>query len=227
MAKILPLDGFDGVYFDKFARNPKIFTINLVKGVKVYGENLYTDKDIEFRQWDASKSKLGAGICKGIRQLGFREGDAILYLGASTGTTVSHVSDIVGKKGRVFALDVAPVTTRDLVFVAEDRKNIVPILADANQPLSFIHKVPQVDFLFQDIAQKNQVDIFLKNMVFLRKGAYGMLSLKCRSIDVAKRPQDIFKVVLEDLKKKVEVVDFKSLDPYEKDHYIFLIRKNY
>jgi fibrillarin-like pre-rRNA processing protein len=64
-------------------------------------------------------------------------------------------------------------------------------------------------------------------MVYLRKGAYAILSLKCRSIDVSKRPQEIFKIVLEDLKKKVEVVDFKPLEPYEKDHYIFLVRKNY
>ncbi|MFA6088796.1 MAG: fibrillarin-like rRNA/tRNA 2'-O-methyltransferase [Candidatus Woesearchaeota archaeon] len=227
MVKILPIEFCDGVYYDKYARSTKILTVNLVPDKKVYDEYLVNTADAQYRNWDIYKSKLGAGIANGIKFLGFKEGDTILYLGASTGTTVSHVSDIVGKTGCVFALDFAPVTTRPLVFLAEDRKNIVPILADANQPLSYVHKVPQVNFLFQDIAQKNQVEIFLKNMMFLQKGGFAMLSLKCRSIDVTKRPSDIFKIVLEQLKKKVEVIDFKSIEPYEKDHYLFLVRKNY
>jgi fibrillarin-like pre-rRNA processing protein len=228
MVKLIELEEFNGVFIDKFSKFQKrIFTKNLVPGKIVYTERLFIDGEEEYRTWDPSKSKLGAAILKEIKFLGFKDGDVVLYLGASTGTTVSHVSDIIGKKGCVFALDVAPTTTRDLVFLSEERKNIVPILADANNPLSFIHKVPQADFIFQDIAQKNQVEIFLKNMIFLRKGAYAMLSLKCRSIDVTKRPQEIFKIVLEKLKQKLEVVDFKSIQPFEKDHYVFLCRKNY
>lgn len=224
MAKIIKNEYYPGVYKNYFR---KLFTKNMVLGKKVYNENLVSDGNVEYRTWDCSKSKLGAALANGIKFIGFKEGDIILYLGASTGTTVSHVSDIVGQNGCIFALDVSPTTTQDLVFLAEDRKNIVPILADANNPLSYVHKVSQVDFLFQDIAQKNQVEIFLNNMVFLHKGAYGMLSLKCRSVDVTKKPSQVFKQVLEELKKKVEVVDFKSLEPFERDHYMFLIRKNY
>lgn len=227
MVKVTPMKNYPNVYTDKYSRSKTIFTKSLVPKVAVYGERLFKQEGNEYRAWDPRKSKLGAAIVNGIKFLGFKEKDVVLYLGASTGTTVSHVADIVGKDGFVFASDISPQTTRNLIFMAEKRKNVAPFLGDANQPMTYVHKVPQVDFVFQDVAQKNQVEIFLKNIDhFLRKGAYAMLALKCRSIDVAKNPKKIMHEVLDELKKHVEVVDFKSIEPYEKDHFLYLIRKH-
>ena len=204
----------------------KIFTVNLVPGKRVYGEPLIKSQGKELRQWDPNKSKLGAGIIKGIKKIGFEEGDNVLYLGAASGTTVSHISDII-KDGCIFALDFAPRVVRDLVFVCEDRKNIAPIMADANHPESYAHLLfPQVDFVFMDIAQKNQTQIFVKNVKqFLKKSGLAMLALKARSVDVTQKPSSIFKIVREELRQEFEIVDEKILDPYEKDHTLFLIRK--
>ncbi|MFH0876487.1 MAG: fibrillarin-like rRNA/tRNA 2'-O-methyltransferase [archaeon] len=215
---------FDGVY--ELPGKPKIFTKNMVEGVSVYGERLYKDGGIEYREWDPKRSKLGASILKGVSQTGLREDYTVLYLGSSTGTTVSHVSDIVGVKGFVFALDFAPRVLRDLVFLCEQRKNVCPILSDANQPSKYMHQVQLVDFLFQDIAQKNQLEIFMKNLdLFLKDGAFGFLAIKARSVDVGKRPQVIYQEVRAELEKKVIIVDFKVLDPYEKDHCCFVVKK--
>ena len=103
----------------------RIFTVNLTPGKKVYDELLVTDKGIEYREWNPRKSKLAAAILKGSNNVFIRKGSVVLYLGCASGTTPSHVSDIVGKEGFIFALDFAPRVVRDIVFVAEDnQKNI-------------------------------------------------------------------------------------------------------
>lgn len=207
-------------------RETYIYTTNLVKGQRVYGENLFREGEQEFREWDPKRSKLGAALKKEISQIGIKEGDYILYLGASTGTTVSHVSDIIGEKGLVFALDFAPRVLRDLVFLAESRNNIAPILADANKPETYAHLACEVDTVFMDIAQKNQVEIFLKNCkIYLKQGGFGLLTLKARSLDVTKYPKDIYKKVRTELEKEMIVVDYRELDPFEKDHALFVCKK--
>jgi len=212
-----------GIFEDEKKR---LYTKNLIPGVSVYGEILKKEKDGEYRQWDARRSKLGAAIAKGISQIGLKEGHIVLYLGAATGTTVSHVSDIVGEKGFVFAVDSAPRVLRELVFVAEQRKNISPILANANHPMQYIHLVPQVDFLFQDIAQRNQVEIFLKNLeIYLKKGGFGAIAIKARSIDVTKNPKAIFDEAKKQLEKSITIVDRRTLEPFQKDHAFFVCKK--
>ena len=211
-----------GIFADK--RN--FYTKNLVPGRQVYGEILVKDKGEEYRQWDARRSKLGAALAKGISQIGLKPDAIVLYLGAATGTTVSHVSDIVGKNGFVFALDFAPRSLRQLVFVAEERKNISPILADTRQPYSYIHLVPEVDFIFQDVAQRNQIEIFLKNIdLYLKEGGFAAIALKARSVDVSKRPAEIFEMAKKELEKHLTIVDYRSLEPFEKDHAFFVCKK--
>ncbi len=203
----------------------KIFTVNLTPKKRVYGERLVKDGGVEYRNWDAKKSKLGATICKGSPNIGIRKGDVVLYLGAASGTTVSHVSDMVGKEGFVFALDFAPRVLRQLVFVAEDRKNIAPIFADGNKPLSYAGKISQADVIFQDIAQKNQLDIFLKNIkLFLKKDGYALLSVKARSINVARKPKAIFNEMKEKLGREMKIIDYRTLEPFEADHCMFICK---
>ena len=213
------------VYEKDLGRKKVIFTKNLVPGKKVYGERLSKESDGEYREWDASKSKLGAAILKGCPNVGIRKDDTILYLGAASGTTVSHVSDMVGNNGFVFALDFAPRVLRDLVFVAEDRNNIAPILADANKPQAYIDRISQADVIFQDIAQKNQVEIFLKNIKqFLKQDGYALLALKARSVDVSRKPIGIFNEVKQELEKELNIIDYRTLEPYEEDHAIFICK---
>lgn len=204
----------------------KLFTLNLTPGKKVYDERLFKEKGVEYRSWDAKKSKLAAMILKGCQNIFLRKNDIVLYLGAASGTTVSHVSDIVGKDGFIFALDFAPKVVRELVFVAEDRKNIAPLLADANKPLTYADKISQVDLIYQDIAQKNQLDIFLKNInLFLKKDGYALLAVKSRSIDVARKPKAIFNEIKQKLEKEVKIVDYRTLEPYELDHAMFICKQ--
>ena len=126
----------------------------------------------------------------------------------------------------MFALDFAPRVVRDLVFLCEDRKNMCPLLEDANHPDDYAGKICQVDFIYQDIAQKNQAEIFIKNVdMFLKKDGFAFLCIKSRSVDVSAYPKDIYKKIKKQLEDKYTLIDWKELDPFEKDHCVFLVKK--
>src|SRR3990167_2918455 len=183
-----------GVYEDK--ANRRLYTINLSPGKRVYDEQLVKQNNIEYREWDPYRSKLATAILNGCNNIFLRKDDVILYLGSATGTTVSHVSDVVGKDGFVFAVDIAPRVMRDLIFNCEERENIAPILADANHIKELMERGSLADVIYQDIVQKGKVEIFLKNInAFLKKDGYALLAIKARSIDVTKQPKQIFKEV--------------------------------
>ena len=214
------------VFEQRKGKRTSLYTQNLVPGKKVYGEDLVTMEGVEYREWNHNRSKLAAAILKGSPNIGMRKGDTVLYLGASSGTTPSHVSDIVGKKGFVFALDFAPRVVRQLVYLCEERENITPILGDANKPDTYADKVCLVDVVYMDIAQRNQEEIFLKNCkAFLKKEGYALLAVKARSIDVTKKPRQIFEKVRKVIEKELTIIDSRILDPFEKDHCMFICKK--
>ena len=213
--------------FDVYQDRNRLYTQNLTPKQSFFQERLIKKDNKELREWDPKRSKLAAAILKGCNNIFIRKGDIILYLGASHGYTPSFVSDIIGEDGYIFALDLAPRTTRDLVFLCEKRKNIIPIMADANQPSLYIDKVTQADIIYQDIAQRNQAEIFLKNInLFLKPGGYGLLAVKAKSIDIKKKPKQIFTEVRTLLEKHTKVIDFKILDPFEKDHCFIIVKKS-
>ena len=215
------------VFESEQGRRKQLYTINLVPNQNVYGEKLVMENNAEYREWDAFKSKLASCILKGSLNIGIRKDDAVLYLGSASGTTVSHVSDIVGNEGFVFAVDIAPRVMRDLVFLCYKRKNIAPVLADANKIEILKERISAVDVLYQDVAQKNQVEIFLKNAgLFLRNGGYALLAVKARSMDVTKQPKQIFREVKEKLEKALTIIDYRELEPFQKDHCMFICKKS-
>lgn len=212
--------------YESDGRKRQLYTISIAPGRNVYGERLVNENNIEYREWDASKSKIAASILNGSPNIGIRKNDVVLYLGSASGTTASHVSDIVGSEGFVFAVDIAPRVMRDLIFLCYERKNIAPILADANKVKGLSERVSSVDVLYQDVAQKNQIEIFLKNAdLFLKNEGYALLAVKARSIDVTKQPKRIFKEVKERLEKSLTIIDYRELEPFQRDHCMFICRK--
>jgi len=210
---------FDGVYRYEKA----IVTRNAVPGKKVYNEKLIKTQEGEFRVWDSFRSKLSGAIRKGLKTFPFRSGSKILYLGASTGTTVSHLSDIVGEEGEIFAVEFAPQCMKSLIALCEERDNIFPIPADARQPLEY-EEVGEVEILYQDVAQPDQDDILIKNAeMFLKKGGIAMICIKSQSIDVTKSPDSVFAEVVKNLEKKFKVIDNMKLEPYDKDHLFVVL----
>src|ERR1051326_1345647 len=142
----------------------RLATENLVPGARVYDEDLIRQGSREWRTWNPTKSKLAAYLLKGGgRDLPLARDSRVLYLGAANGTTPSHVSDIV-REGVVYGVEFSPRSFRDLMGVAAQRPNLMPLLADAWQPDLYGRFVGTVDLLYQDIAQRQQGAVFAKNL---------------------------------------------------------------
>ena len=209
---------------DVFLKGGEVATRNLTPGIRVYGEELI----IEYRIWNPRRSKLSAAILNGLKNLDIKNDFKVLYLGASTGTTVSHISDIV-YDGKIYAVEFSPVTAKKLTRLSRQRPNIYPILGDATKPREYMNIVEKVDFLYCDVAQPTQSELFMKNMnLFAKDDALGMLMIKARSIDVVQKPRKIFKEEERKLKEKgFKIIEKVKLEPYEKDHAAFLVEKNF
>ena len=208
-----------------FKKNDRLFTINPenCRGIKVYNEQLITEDDNEYRSWNPYRSKLAAALLKGL-PFDLSPDATILYLGAATGTTVSHLSDIISK-GSIYAVESSPVAIINLLKVAEKRHNIIPILSDANHPERYQQMVPLVDLVYQDISQRNQADIFTRNIrAYLKPNGTGLIMVKARSIDVALKPKQAYDLVCTSLQKqKFKIKKTMELAPFEKDHAAILL----
>lgn len=204
----------------------KLYTESLIDTKSFQDDIIVKENNTLYRYWNPRSSKLGAYLYKGARDIFVREGGKVLYLGVASGTTASHISDIVGRNGMVFGVDPAFRPLTKFFFLAKERTNFSPILADASDPASYEHLVPQVDLIVQDIAQRHQTLILRRNMdKFLKKGGFAILSIKARSIDVGQKPSVIFKRVRRDLERDYTVVDSRSIEPYERDHSILVLKK--
>jgi fibrillarin-like pre-rRNA processing protein len=202
----------------------RIATRSLAPGQRVYDEDLLTLGGQEFRTWDPTRSKLGSYLVKGGRNLSLEPGSRVLYLGAANGTTPSHVSDVV-RDGILVAVEFSPRSFRDLLRVAGPRPNMVPVLADAWRPELYERYLGKVDLLFQDIAQRQQAQIFAKNVNRFRP-ATGILAIKARSVDVAADPRAVYSQVAADVERLTgyHVVETIDLGPFEKDHAAIVIK---
>ena len=195
-----------------------LLTRNLTPGAKVYNEDLVIRDGVEYRTWDPFRSKLAAAIIKGLPDDIVNPGSKVLYLGASTGTTASHVSDIVGDGGLVVGVEFAPRVAREFVeHVARVRRNVIPFVADARDPSKY--SVARFDVVYCDIAQPDQTEIALYNCVrLLKKGGTLLLVVKARSIDVLKVPDRVY----EEESRKLSTAGFRvegvfELSPFDKD----------
>jgi len=195
-----------------------IATENLVLDQKVYDEDFVKRDGKQYRKWNPKKSKLCAAILKGMK-IELKEDFLVLYLGVSSGTTASHVSDIC-KDGMIFGVDPAPRVFRDFYLLSKTRENLSPIFSGAEHISEYSPLVPKVDFVYQDVAQRDQPEIFLKNCrAFLKEGGRGLLMVKARSIDVKKTPQAVFSEVKGKLESSgMRVIEERRLEPFERDH---------
>lgn len=198
----------------------KLATENLSIGKQVYKEKLILKKGIEYRLWEPFRSKLAASIMNDLEVFPFLDKSVVLYLGVSTGTTVSHISDIVGPKGTIYGVEHASRVARDFLDrVVSNRSNIVPILQDARQPKQYFSIFSKVDVVYVDIAQPDQTEIAIENCkMYLKPNGILFLVIKTRSIDVTQAPRKIIENEIQKLKKDFEILQVIDLHPYDKDH---------
>ncbi|KAH0710895.1 hypothetical protein KY284_012322 [Solanum tuberosum] len=120
-----------GVFIAK-GNKDDLCTKNLVPGEAVYNKKrIYVQNEdgtkVEYRVWNPFLSKSAAAILGGVGDIWIL-GNHVLYLGVASGTTVSHVSNLVGPEGVVFIVEFSHRSGRDLVNMAKKRTNVIPII---------------------------------------------------------------------------------------------------
>jgi fibrillarin-like pre-rRNA processing protein len=206
----------------------RLATKNLAPGKNVYGERLVRFKMVEYRLWDPYRSKFAAVLLKGLETVPIQPDHKVLYLGAASGTTASHVSDIVGEGGHVYCVEFASRSIRELVNnVCAFRYNMSPILADARMPERYSTLVGKVDDIYCDIAQPEQARVLGDNAdLFLVDGGWVMLAIKAQSIDVTKEPSEIYEREINIMKTRgFQVKEVVHLEPYDKAHVMIVAKK--
>uniref|UniRef100_A0A0P4VP94 rRNA 2'-O-methyltransferase fibrillarin n=1 Tax=Scylla olivacea TaxID=85551 RepID=A0A0P4VP94_SCYOL len=215
----------EGVFIAR-GKEDVLVTKNMVVGESVYGEKRMSVEEgsekIEYRVWNPFRSKLAAAIVGGVGNIYMPPGSKVLYLGAANGTTVSHVSDIVGPEGVVYAVEFSLRSGRDLVNMAKKRTNVVPIVEDARHPHKYRMVCSMVDTIFADVAQPDQARIVALNAQhFLKVGGHYIISIKANCIDSTAPAEAVFageiKKLQSDLLKPQEQL---TLEPYERDHAV-------
>jgi len=200
----------------------RLATRNLTPGRNVYGERLIRYEGVEYRLWDAFRSKLAAAILKNLKTVPIKPNHKVLYLGAASGTTASHVSDIVGEKGHVYCIEFASRALRELVNnVCAYRLNMSPFLEDARFPEKYRAYISgNVDEIYCDVAQPEQAKILADNSdVFLKKSGWIMLAVKAQSIDVTKKPSEVYENEIKILESRgFRIEEVVHLEPYDKAH---------
>lgn len=217
-----------------------LVTKNLSPGESVYGEkriavqnstnsanDAMANGDVpapatstEYRVWNPFRSKLAAGILGGIEEIYMKPGAKVLYLGAASGTSVSHVADIVGPAGIVYAVEFSHRSGRDLINMATHRTNVIPIIEDARHPLRYRMLVSMVDCIFADVAQPDQARIVgLNAHLFLKQGGGVIISIKANCIDSTRPPEEVFSMEVNKLRtERIKPKEQLTLEPFERDH---------
>jgi len=221
--RVRPHPQFEGIFQAALDDGShRLSTRNLTPGRNVYGERLIHFKGVEYRVWDAFRSKLAAAILKGVKTVPIKPEQRVLYLGAASGTTPSHVSDIVGEKGHVFCVEFASRSIRDLINnVIAYRVNMSPFLEDARSPEKYAMYISgKVDTIYCDVAQPEQAKLAADNAdVFLKTQGWLMLAVKAQSIDVTKAPSVVYQQEAKILKGRgFTVAEVVELEPYDKAH---------
>ncbi|KAG7809538.1 hypothetical protein KL921_003535 [Ogataea angusta] len=225
-----------GVYIAR-GKEDLLVTKNLAPGESVYGEKRISvdepSKDesapatkVEYRVWNPFRSKLAAGIMGGLDELFIAPGKKVLYLGAASGTSVSHVADVVGPEGVVYAVEFSHRPGRELIGMAKKRPNVIPIIEDARHPQKYRMLIGMVDVVFADVAQPDQARIIaLNSHLFLKDKGGVVISIKANCIDSTVDAETVFAREVQKLREeRIKPLEQLTLEPYERDHCIVVGR---
>lgn len=227
MAKIRNHPKRYNVFVSGSLHSPKLYTKNLDPGTQFYGEKLITEDGVEYRTWNPHQSKLAAILMNNPESKFLKEGLNCLYLGAASGTTVSHLSDIL-REGIIYSVEFAERSMRQFIQNTAERNNVIPILGDARYPVEFAKSIfTDIDLIYQDVAQPNQAEIAVRNcQYYLRKGGLLILLIKSQSIDSVRKSKKVYRQEKEVLMEgNLEIVDSINIHNYASNHLALIAKK--
>ncbi|HEX9710378.1 MAG TPA: fibrillarin-like rRNA/tRNA 2'-O-methyltransferase [Candidatus Thermoplasmatota archaeon] len=198
-------------------------------GRPAYGEEVVRGPDGHpWRRFEPRRSKTAAALHAG--GLGpeleaVLSSPPLLYLGAASGTSLSHLADIVAPEP-AYGVEVAQRSFADLLENLRPWPNVFPVHADARRPAAYAALVGRAGAIVQDVAAADQVAVLAGNArAFLPDGAPALLFLKARSVDSGADPPAVFEEAREALAAAgFGVREQRALEPFDRDHRAFLVR---
>jgi len=189
----------------------------------VYGEKVKKENGFYKRYWDPKRSKLSAALKKGLRYVPFEKDSRVLYLGASTGTTVSHIVDLC-PEGQVFAVEYSFESFTKLLNISGERKNLFPFLEDAMNIENISGFINSPEVIYQDISQRHQVQIFNLAAGTFKSVKKAILIIKVRAISARQNEKDIVRNSIKGI-KDFKVLDILDLKPFDKSNYLVYLER--
>jgi fibrillarin-like pre-rRNA processing protein len=188
----------------------------------VYGERWESVDGRVVRSFEPGRSKLAAALLRDWDGPVPVPGERWLYLGAASGTTASHVADLLGPGGRLYAVERSARPFARLLRLAERWTNLLPILGDARTPARYADRVPIVEGIYADVAQPDQVALVLANAeMFLRdEGGALVLALKTSSMGRGVPAPSHLKSAEAALSARLDLAPSVRLDPFYRSHYL-------
>lgn len=220
-ARFVPVEGAPNLRLRSGEERGSYWTVALGGEAAVHGERLAADEGFTLRHWEPAASKLAAALARGYDGPMPAPGERWLYLGAASGTTASHIGDLVGAAGSVHAVERSLRPFVRLVALAERYPNLLPSFADARHPASYAGDVPAVDGLYVDIAQPDQLEIARSNAArFLREDGWLLLALKTASMGRERDARGHRDDAVELLRPSFELEEPIGLEPFHRRHYL-------
>ena len=169
--------------------------------------------------WNPYHSKLAAYVLGKGENWPFSKEDNVLYLGAAEGNTISFLSEICDE-GKIIGVDISPMAVAELIKLAEKKRNIIPFLGDAHFPGKYEIYTGSPDIIYQDIAQSNQIEIFIRNYHFF-KPKCGFLMVKSRSM--SGKDKDIFEKSEKKLENEFNLLEIIEIEKWANGHKAYYI----
>ncbi|MFX0025361.1 MAG: fibrillarin-like rRNA/tRNA 2'-O-methyltransferase [Candidatus Hermodarchaeota archaeon] len=217
---------YSNIFISGHPSSLKLYTKNLIPGKKIYGERLITYKNIEYREWDPYRSKLAALLLENPSFDFLKSNLKCLYLGASSGTTISHLSDIA-YKGIIYGVDISHRSVRQLIQNISNRKNVIPIIGDANFPENYAKSIfTEIDLIYQDVAQPNQAEIAISNCKYYLKDEGTLIfAIKSQSINSVQKTEKTYTKEKKIIKNAgYEIIESLNIHKYAANHIILIIK---
>ncbi len=219
---------FPGVFIAR-GKYDSLVTLNLTPGKDAEGEKLIkqqtkeieTSTFLEYRVWNPFRSKLGAAILGGIEDINIKPGTKVLYLGAACGVTISHISDIIGSDGLLYAVESSLHDAGKLLTLAKDRLNIIPIVEEASEPWRYQKLVGTVDTIYCDLPGPDQVTVLAANAnCFLQPNGAFLIVVSSDAISSENADVVYAKEVMRLRENEFKPYEQLTLEPYERNHAV-------
>ena len=177
-------------------------------------------KSTGWEVWNPYHSKLSAYLIAGGKNWPFKKDSRVLYLGSAEGNTISYLGEVC-KTNTITAVEISPVAMAELLVLAKEKENIIPCLCDAHFPEKYRIQANNPEIIYQDIAQNDQVDIFIRNCDYFKpKRAFLML----KSQSISKLNEDIFKITKKRLSEIFEKVEIVNISKWAKGHSAYYMK---